>query len=75
MLACLRGTTTMTGLSVQDALLDGTDATGRRVSDTEMATLNLTAHDVGPTWNDTLRPRSAVAPASATAPQHRDVLV
>jgi hypothetical protein len=68
MLAYLRGTTTTTGLHVQAVRLDGVYDTGLRVSDTEMAALNLTPHDVCPTWNYTLRPRSDMALAFGTAP-------
>jgi hypothetical protein len=58
LLAYLEGTTTATGLTVRAALHDDTYQTGERVSDAEMATLNLTRHVVCPTWNYTLRPRT-----------------
>jgi hypothetical protein len=75
MLAYLRGTTTTTGLHVQAVRLDGVYDTGVRVSDTEMAALNLTPHDVCPTWNYTLRPRSDMALACGTAPPSREVIL
>ena len=62
MLGYLQGTTTETGLTVRAALHDGAYQTGERVSDAEMATLNLTRHDVCPNWNYTLRPRSTTPP-------------
>ena len=63
MLGYLRGTTTATGLTVSAALHEGIYQTGERVSEAEMAALNLERHAVCPTWNYTLRPRSAVIPA------------
>jgi hypothetical protein len=65
MLGYLHGTTTETGLTVTAALHDGVYQTGERVSDAEMATLNLERHAVCPTWNYTLRPRSPVIPDPA----------
>jgi len=62
MLGYLHGTTTQTGLTVRAALHDGTYQTGESVSDAGMAALNLTRHDVCPTWNYTLRPRSTTVP-------------
>ena len=65
MLGYLRGTTTATGLTVRAALDPGTYRTGERVSDAELATLDLTRHAVCPTWNYTLRPRSTTLPDPA----------
>jgi hypothetical protein len=65
MLGYLGGTTTETGLRVRAALHDRVYQTGERVSDAEMATLNLTPHAVCPTWNYTLRPRSPSIPDPA----------
>jgi hypothetical protein len=62
MLGYLRGTTTETGLTVRAALHDGPYQTGERVSDVDMAALNLAPHAVCPTWNYTLRPRSTGTP-------------
>ncbi|MFN8557488.1 MAG: hypothetical protein U0531_09105 [Dehalococcoidia bacterium] len=42
----VRGTTTTTGLQVQAQLLEGTYATGERVSDADMDRLNLQRHAV-----------------------------
>jgi hypothetical protein len=58
MLGYLRGTMTETGLTVRATLHPDTYQTGERVSDAEMATLNLERHAVCPAWNYTLRPRS-----------------
>ena len=74
MLAYLGGTTTTTGLAVHAECLNGHSATGLRVSDAEMATLNLTAHDVCPSWNYTLRPRPDAFRASAMTPPKREVI-
>jgi len=63
LLGYLRGTTTTTGLQVDAFRLEGVYATGLSVSDGEMQTLNLERHDVCPSWNYTIRPRStAVVP-------------
>ena len=75
LLALIRGTTTTTGLEVQAVRLDGVYDTGLRVSDAQMATLNLTAHEVCPTWNYTLCPRSAVLRAPGTTPAKRELMV
>jgi hypothetical protein len=75
MLGYLRGTTTETGLTVRAALQAGTYPTGERVSDAEMATLNLERHAVCPTWNYTLRPRSLVSPAPAPDSGCRELVV
>lgn len=75
MLAYIRGTTNTTCLEVDAERLDGDYATGLRVSDAEMATLNLTAHAVCPTWNYTLCPRSGGASPTATPPPKREVIV
>jgi hypothetical protein len=47
--------------------LDGIYPTGQRVSDAEMAALHLTKHEVCPSWNYTIYPRSAVAVAASLA--------
>lgn len=75
LLAYVRGTTTITGLTVQAHRLDGTYATGQRVSDAQMATLTLTPHATCPLWNYTLRPRSGAARAPATPTPYREVIV
>jgi hypothetical protein len=75
MLGYLQGTTTQTGLTVRAALHDGVYQTGESVSDPEMATLNLTRHDVCPTWNYTLRPRATAAADSATDCASRELVL
>ena len=75
MLAYIRGTTTTTGLEVDAERLDGCYARGLRVSDAEMATLNLTAHDVCPAWNYTLCPRSGGAAHPGPSPPNRELIV
>ncbi len=75
LLAFMRGTTTATGLDVRAERLDGVYATGQKVSDEEMSTLNLTPHDVCPSWNYTIQPRSgATCDPAALAPK-REVIV
>jgi hypothetical protein len=54
--------------------LDDHDAASLRVSDAVLATLNLTAHDVCPFWNYTLRPRPDAFRASAMTPPKREVI-
>jgi hypothetical protein len=62
MLNYLRGTTTEQGLQVRAALQEGVYPTGETVSDAAMDELNLERHGVCPTWNYTIRPRSAPSP-------------
>ena len=52
-------TTTKSGLSVRCELDDNTYAKGIKVSDKEMATLNITGDTFHPEWNYTIAPRSA----------------
>ncbi len=64
LLACLRGTATrgtatQAGLSVEAALLEGVYATGQKVANAVMKSLNLHRHSVCPRWNYTLKPRPA----------------
>jgi hypothetical protein len=75
MLGYLRGTTTETGLTVRAALHDGVYRTGERVSDAELATLNLERHAVCPTWNYTLRPRSSTIPDAAPDTGSRELIL
>jgi hypothetical protein len=75
MLGYLEGTTTETGLTVGAALHHGRYRTGESVSDAGMAALNLTRHDVCPTWNYTLRPRSTTVPASDLDSQSRELIL
>ena len=75
LLALIRGTTTATGLDVRAERLERLYPTGLRVSPEEMATLNLTAHDVCPSWNYTIQPRSdATGDPAARAPK-QEVIV
>ena len=75
MLGYLQGTTTRTGLTVRAALHDGVYQTGESVSDAVMTTLNLTRHDVCPTWNYTLRPRSTSTPDAAPTCVGRELVL
>ena len=50
-------TTTKTGFKVECALDTRTYEKGIKVSDAEMATLNLTGDDFHPEWNYTIKPR------------------
>ena len=58
MLGYIRGTTTTTGLKVKAELLDRTYQTRIKVSDKEMAALNLTRRPICPQWNYVIRPSS-----------------
>jgi len=51
MLGYIQGTTTTTGLKVKAELVDRTYQTGLKVSDAEMAALNLTRRPICPQWN------------------------
>jgi hypothetical protein len=53
----IAATTTQTGLTVQSHLVATHYATGRKVSDEVMKTLNIQNHEVCPQWNYTIRPR------------------
>lgn len=57
MLAYIRGTTTDAGLQVKACLLDREYETGIKVSNREMAALNLARRRVCPNWNYLIRPR------------------
>jgi Rhodopirellula transposase DDE domain len=57
----IRGTTTATGLLVSAAVDAATYPTKVKVSDAEMAGLNLHRHNVCPQWNYTIRPQGMVS--------------
>jgi len=57
MLAFIRGTRTNTGLKVEARLDQGIYRKGRKVTEKQMAQLELFAHNVCPRWNYTLSPR------------------
>ena len=65
LLGYIRGTTTTTGLAVDAFRQEGVYTTGQTVSDAEMAALNLQRHDVCPSWNYTIRPRTGGAAPDA----------
>ena len=64
LLRYIQGTQTCTGLTVRARLDTQRYPTGERVSDREMATLQLERHALCPRWNYTIRPRR---PASGPA--------
>lgn len=57
MIRLIGETRTQTGLKVQCALQTKDYPTGRKVTNQEMASLNLREHAVLPDWNYTLLPR------------------
>ena len=57
-LGFIRGTKTSRGLAVTAVLQPGDYPTGQKITDAEMAALNLEHHAVCPTWNYTIRPRT-----------------
>jgi len=57
MLGYIQGTTTTTGLKIKAKLIDRTYQTGIKISNAEMASLNLTRRPVCPKWNYIIRPR------------------
>jgi hypothetical protein len=61
MLALIRGTATETGLKVEAFLVNQVYATGLKVADQVMKSLNLERHAVCPNWNYTIRPGPAAA--------------
>lgn len=58
MTALIRGTSTQTGLKVKACQLKGEYPTKVKVSDEEMAGLNLTLRKICPQWNYMLHPRT-----------------
>jgi Rhodopirellula transposase DDE domain len=59
LLACIRGTTTHTGLNVAAVLVERVYERGIKITDEVMHHLNLERHVTCPNWNYTIRPRSA----------------
>ena len=59
MLGYIRDTTTKTGLKVKAFLVDREYEKGVKVSDKEMAALNLVRRSICPNWNYLIRPRCA----------------
>lgn len=57
LLACIRGTTTETGLTVKASLNRKRYRTKIKVTDQEMRSLNLKRHKTCPSWNYTIKPR------------------
>jgi hypothetical protein len=74
MLGNLSGIKTETGLTVRAALHDGIYQTSESASDADMTALNLTRHDVCPTWNYTLRPRATPAPDTVAESAGRELI-
>jgi len=58
MLSLIRGTVTETGLKVEAFLVNKVYATGLKVADAVMNSLNLERHAVCSNWNYTIRPRA-----------------
>ena len=65
LLALIRGTTTTRGLTVQAIFQGGNYPTGQKVSDAEMAALNIEPHAICPQWNYTIRPRCPAQTAAS----------
>jgi len=57
MLACIRGTSTTTGLQVEAFLVEKVYAKGIKVTKEVMQTLQIVWHSVCPRWNYTIMPR------------------
>lgn len=53
----IRQTITTTGLTVQAVMVEDAYQTGIKVSDTDMAALNIEQHTICPQWNYTISPR------------------
>ena len=60
MLALIRGTTTDNGLKVKVSILKGNYPTKIKVSDQEMAELNIVRRKLSPQWNYILKPRTSL---------------
>ncbi|MFO7757413.1 MAG: ISAzo13 family transposase, partial [Roseovarius sp.] len=52
-------TTTRTGLKVECAIDDSTYEKGVKVSDAEMASIDITGDQFHPEWNYTIKPRQS----------------
>jgi hypothetical protein len=63
LLACIRGTTTKTGLQVSAFLIEKTYARGIKITNEVMGNLRLIRHTTYPNWNYTIQPRHATAVA------------
>jgi hypothetical protein len=61
MLAYIRGTTTVAGLSVNAVLDEGTYRKGLKVTAEDEKKLRIEHHEVNPQWNYTIRPRATSA--------------
>jgi len=59
MLACIRGTSTTTGLQVEAFLVEKVYTKGIKVAKEVMQTLQIVWHSVCPHWNYTIKPRQA----------------
>ena len=59
LLACIRGTTTKTGLRVEAILVEKVYQKGIKVTNEVMQTLKIEWHSVCPRWNYTIKPRCA----------------
>lgn len=57
MLACIRGTTTATGLKVEAFLVEKVYTKGIKVAKEIMQTLQIVWHSICPRWNYTIKPR------------------
>ena len=60
-LACIRGTTTQTGLQVSAFLVEQIYAKGHKIAQEMMDNLNLERHATCPNWNYTIQPRISSA--------------
>jgi len=60
-LGFIRRTTTSRGLAVSAVFQPGEYPTGQKITDAEMAALNVEHHAVCPTWNYTIRPRTPLS--------------
>jgi hypothetical protein len=63
LLACIRGTTTKTGLQVSAFLIEKVYARGIKITDEVMESLHLTRHATCPNWNYTIQPRYPMSPS------------
>ena len=57
----IRQTTTTTGLTVEAIMVEDIYQTGIKISDAEMAALNVEHHTICPRWNYTLSPRKSAS--------------
>jgi hypothetical protein len=69
-ISLIAATTTRSGLKVHARIDDREYHKGIKVSDAELAAVNLTGHQFHPEWNYTISPRASTPPATSQPAEH-----